>query len=207
MLALRLLKPKEIALLPLPSTLLLGLTASLFLGCKPSMPDRQVSPGSPQAIPLAVPHKLPDETHEESQSQSAPMPSSRKALVIEVLGFDSQQGRARLALYRSPEGFNQPEKAWAKETLEIPNQGPLVWTLEIDEEALHDPQVRWAVSAHHDKNSNDKLDKSALGIPTEPYGFSNNPKRGFGPPKFDEVSFSIDSNDPKSTPRIEIKIH
>ncbi|MFM8401595.1 MAG: DUF2141 domain-containing protein, partial [Pirellula sp.] len=84
--------------------------------------------------------------------------------------------------------------------------GPLVWTVKLDAGALKEPQVRWAVSAHHDKNSNDKLDKSPLGIPTEPYGFSNNPKRGFGPPKFDDVSFSIDSSDSASNHRIEIKI-
>jgi uncharacterized protein (DUF2141 family) len=71
---------------------------------------------------------------------------------------------------------------------------------------MQGPQTRWAVSAHHDENGNDKLDKNAFGIPTEPYGFSNNPKRGFGPPKFDEVSFSVDGDESKTTKRIEIKI-
>lgn len=190
----RLLKPRQITRLPLIATLVVGLQLPLFLGCKPS-----VSAKEPRQV-------IAENSSEKPVVQTPPTPTDHKELVIEVLGLDSQEGRARLALYRNAEGFNQPDKAWTKETLEIPVQGPLVWTVKLDAGALKEPQVRWAVSAHHDKNSNDKLDKSPLGIPTEPYGFSNNPKRGFGPPKFDNVSFSIDSSDSASNHRIEIKI-
>ncbi|MFN6137864.1 MAG: DUF2141 domain-containing protein [Planctomycetota bacterium] len=188
------LKPQKIACLPLLATLVIGLQLPLPLGCKPSLSVKESLP-----VPLK-------NSSEEPVVQTPPTPNGHKELVIEVLGLDSQEGRARLALYRNAEGFNQPDEAWTKETLEIPIQGPLVWTVKLDSDALKEPQVRWAVSAHHDKNSNDKLDKSPLGIPTEPYGFSNNPKRGFGPPKFNDVSFSIDSIDSASNHRIEIKI-
>jgi len=187
----RLLKPEKINRLALLATLVIGLQVPLLMGCKPSLSAKE---------PLPVP---PENSPEKPVVQTPPALTGHKELVIEVLGFDSHEGRARIALYRNAEGFNQPDKAWTKETLEIPIQGPLIWTVKLDTDALKEPQLRWAVSAHHDKNSNDKLDKSPLGIPTEPYGFSNNPKRGFGPPKFNDVSFSIDS---ASNHRIEIKI-
>jgi uncharacterized protein (DUF2141 family) len=134
-------------------------------------------------------------------------------LIVEVHGLKSQSGRCRLALYQNAKGFNQPKSAWAKQTLELPEQGPVIWRVELedapDSQTLLDSPTRWAVSAHHDQNNNDQLDKNAFGIPIEPYGFSNNPKRGFGPPKFDEACFSIASiasDEPQEALRIEIRV-
>jgi uncharacterized protein (DUF2141 family) len=50
---------------------------------------------------------------------------------------------------------------------------------------------RYALSLIHDENGNEKLD-TALGIPREGFGFSRNPAIGFGPPRFNEVLFSIE---------------
>jgi len=36
-----------------------------------------------------------------------------------------------------------------------------------------------------------KLDTNFLGIPKEPYGFSNNPSTLFGPPSFKKASFVL----------------
>lgn len=55
------------------------------------------------------------------------------------------------------------------------------------------PKGDYAVSVFHDVNSNDTFDSNLLGIPKEPYGFSNNPSTIFGPPKFEKASFSLDS--------------
>ncbi|MGB1169890.1 MAG: DUF2141 domain-containing protein [Flavobacteriaceae bacterium] len=52
----------------------------------------------------------------------------------------------------------------------------------------------YAFSLFHDLNNNKKLDTNFLGIPKEPYGFSNNKKGRFGPPKFNEASLEINKN-------------
>jgi uncharacterized protein (DUF2141 family) len=44
----------------------------------------------------------------------------------------------------------------------------------------------------HDQNNNLKLDTNFLGLPKEPYGFSNNPKV-VGKPSFDAVKFKLDT--------------
>jgi hypothetical protein len=40
---------------------------------------------------------------------------------------------------------------------------------------------RYAAIAFHDENGNGKPDKNFLGVPTEPYGFSNNVQGFLGP--------------------------
>ena len=54
------------------------------------------------------------------------------------------------------------------------------------------PQGEWAVAITQDMNNNDKIDKNFLGIPTEPYAFSNNVHPTVAAPGFDECKFMVD---------------
>jgi uncharacterized protein (DUF2141 family) len=49
----------------------------------------------------------------------------------------------------------------------------------------------WAVAVSQDLNNNDKLDKNFLGIPTEPFAFSNNVKPRLAAPRFEECKFTV----------------
>lgn len=49
----------------------------------------------------------------------------------------------------------------------------------------------YAISIFHDENDNGKLDTNFIGIPTEPYGFSNNAKGMFGPPDFKDCQVEV----------------
>ena len=51
------------------------------------------------------------------------------------------------------------------------------------------PAGRLALNVTHDLNGNGRLDMNAMGIPTEPYGFSNNASGNFGPPQFQQAVF------------------
>jgi 4,4'-diapolycopenoate synthase len=55
------------------------------------------------------------------------------------------------------------------------------------------PVGRHAIAFYLDLNGNHRLDQGLLGIPKEPVGVSNNPKRLMGTPRFDECSFIHDS--------------
>lgn len=52
---------------------------------------------------------------------------------------------------------------------------------------------RYSVALYHDENGNKKFDRDFLGIPTEGYGFSQNPGFRFGKPELEETLFTIDS--------------
>ena len=53
------------------------------------------------------------------------------------------------------------------------------------------PAGTYAVSAIHDRDVNGKLTTNLLGMPTEPYGFTGRGSGSFGPPAFEDVSFSL----------------
>lgn len=103
-------------------------------------------------------------------------------LTVVVDGIHADRGNVRAALFTQAAGFPsspaqaqvQPAKPW---------QAVFVFKgLEPGE---------YAVSAFHDLNANDKLDRNFVGKPKEPYGFSNNARGMFGPPEFDEARFRL----------------
>jgi len=53
------------------------------------------------------------------------------------------------------------------------------------------PFGQYAVAVYHDLNNNGKMDKNTLGIPTEPYGFSNNVQVKWRHPKFTDAVFVL----------------
>ena len=53
------------------------------------------------------------------------------------------------------------------------------------------PNGEWAVAITQDTNNNDKLDKNFLGIPTEPYAFSNNIRPTVSAPDFNQCKFLV----------------
>lgn len=59
------------------------------------------------------------------------------------------------------------------------------------------PPGRYAVNAFHDENDNGDLDTNLVGIPSEGYGFANDPDSSFGPPDFDAAA--IDVGDGRAT--------
>jgi uncharacterized protein (DUF2141 family) len=54
---------------------------------------------------------------------------------------------------------------------------------------------RYALILFHDENGNGRLDKNFWGVPTEPYGFSNNAQGFLGPPRFDDAAMTLDGSD------------
>ncbi|MCE3018753.1 MAG: DUF2141 domain-containing protein [Pirellula sp.] len=107
---------------------------------------------------------------------------------ISVRGFASTSGSCRIAVYSNSASFNQPDKAALRIILPIGGES-VIWE-PSDEEMVKLPEAV-AIAAFQDVNENEKLDKNSLGIPTERYGFSNNPKRGFGPPSFQQAKFTL----------------
>jgi uncharacterized protein (DUF2141 family) len=61
----------------------------------------------------------------------------------------------------------------------------------------------YALALYHDENSSQRIDRSGLGLPTEGFGFSNNPATLAGLPTFRSVRLNI----PKSglTTRVQMK--
>lgn len=56
------------------------------------------------------------------------------------------------------------------------------------------PEGTFALAVFQDINANEKLDKNFFGIPSEPYGFSNNAMGSFGPPSWEAAAFTVDGS-------------
>jgi len=63
--------------------------------------------------------------------------------------------------------------------------GACVWSVEV-------PRGAYALKVYHDVNGNGRLDTGRMGIPKEPYGFSNGARGRFGPPSFGAARFELD---------------
>jgi uncharacterized protein (DUF2141 family) len=60
---------------------------------------------------------------------------------------------------------------------------------------LHAPPGTYAIQTFQDVNSNDKMDTTWVGLPLEPFGFSQDAKPFLSKPSFDEVKFILAAGD------------
>ena len=49
----------------------------------------------------------------------------------------------------------------------------------------------YAIKAHHDVDGDGVMATNVMGIPTEPFGFSNDAPARFGPPAFEAAAFTV----------------
>ena len=168
---------------------------ALTVGCEsnqsatPNALANHAIPESTSTLPA------PKSNEETEQSRGETKLEPKQILVrVTVSGFKQSEGACRIAVYMSPNHFNDPEFAIVRDSVEIQDgTASLAVTVDIPQvnaQADGEP-IRLAVSAYHDQNGNSQLDKNSFGIPTELYGFSKNPKRGFGPPKFNDVAVDM----------------
>jgi uncharacterized protein (DUF2141 family) len=57
------------------------------------------------------------------------------------------------------------------------------------------PPGRYALMVFHDLNTDAVLNTSLVGMPKEPYGFSNDARGLFGPPRWSAASFQLNEGD------------
>src|SRR3954465_4244362 len=115
------------------------------------------------------------------------LPVKATELRITVEGIRSPHGTILIGLYDSLETFARAIELSDKDGfLNDPNRFAAV-ALRANT-ALKSAVVltnldpgKYAIILFHDENGNGKLDKNALGVPTEPYGFSNNVQGFLGP--------------------------
>lgn len=124
-------------------------------------------------------------------------------LVIVALGFSSAHAdtlRIRVSNLRSGKGFlavsvfaetqqqSYPEAAEkASKTYYLKLDGKT----EVDLKAADLTAGKYAVVVMHDEDGDKKMKTSFLGIPSEGFGFSNNPKIFFGAPAFKKAEVNL----------------
>jgi uncharacterized protein (DUF2141 family) len=103
-------------------------------------------------------------------------------LRVDVAGLANARGTVMVAVFDSAGHFlKQPLR-----TAAVAAQAGKVQLL-ISDLAPGD----YAVSLFQDENGNGKLDKNLVGMPIEPYGFSNDAPSNDGPPGFEQARVHV----------------
>jgi uncharacterized protein (DUF2141 family) len=102
-------------------------------------------------------------------------------LTLRLTGFSSNQGKAMIML------LDKNEKPIQKHIVEIHNK-------EAHFQFKNLAIGHYAIKAFHDLNENGKLETNLLGMPTEPWGVSNNLRATFGPPNFKKMLVEVNKD-------------
>ena len=113
-----------------------------------------------------------------ASAQSQP----ESTVTISVTNVTTHEGFIMAAIY-DESGWGEASVANLREparsdvvtiTLAVPNPG------------------KYGIRLFHDVDGNGELNANIMGIPTEPFGFSNDAPLRFGPPSFEAAAFYID---------------
>jgi uncharacterized protein (DUF2141 family) len=103
-------------------------------------------------------------------------------LTVAVSGLKNNMGILKVGLYNSEGTFLK--SIYKSISSEIKENGTKVTFEGI-------AKGEYAISAYQDENSNGKMDKNIMGIPSEDFACSNNAKGFMGPPKYQDAKFNI----------------
>ena len=106
-------------------------------------------------------------------------------LAIDVKGISSDKGSVLVAIYDKAD-------MWMKKPVGVARMPANKNGVTVLIKDLADGE--YAASLFHDENGNGKLDSNAIGMPIEPFGFSNDASGKFGPPPFEKAKFKLDAN-------------
>ena len=107
-------------------------------------------------------------------------------LSIEVRGVRSADGRVYVAVHGPESKDTFPSGDDIVSGLREPAR---IGTLHF---VVNDLSAgRYAVNAFHDENDNGEFDTNLVGIPSEGYGFANDPSTTFGPADFEEAAVTV----------------
>lgn len=105
------------------------------------------------------------------------------ALIVNLSNVDTPSGRIRVGLYNRGNFLTSTYITARSVGVNAKGNATVIFN-----ELLYG---EYAIAVYHDINDNRSLDKNGLGIPQEPYAFSNNFKVYMRPPNYDEVKINF----------------
>ncbi|MBY0366055.1 MAG: DUF2141 domain-containing protein [Roseateles sp.] len=113
-----------------------------------------------------------------------PLCSAAADLTLQVQGLDPsrlQGATLMVAVYTDPASWLKQPQVGRRFSLDAAADGQVTVVLKDL------PEGPLALSVFQDANGNGRLDMNAMGMPVEPFGFSNDAVGNFGPPRFEQA--------------------
>jgi uncharacterized protein (DUF2141 family) len=108
-------------------------------------------------------------------------------LVVEISGVQSAEGVVFAGLYENAAQMKSDQRFKAQQ-VEAAKRTP---DGKVHVTFSNLPSASYVVAVFHDSDNNGKLTTNFMGMPTEPYAFSNNAVGSFGPPGFEAAALEI----------------
>lgn len=118
-------------------------------------------------------------------------------LTVAVDGLKNQKGQVCLTVFSSSRGFpSSSDRAVAVQCVKLAGNRPIVTFQNFKAGS-------YAIAVIHDINNDKILNTNRIGIPTEGFGFSRNPRILTGPPKFGDSSVLVAGADTEIEVRLQ----
>ncbi|BAZ06834.1 DUF2141 domain-containing protein [Calothrix sp. NIES-3974] len=122
---------------------------------------------------------------ERSSLPSSNCIDTTSTLTVEIDNLRNYLGKVYVSLFADGKGFPHNAKNAVQVKIVEITDIPLI--IKFDRLQPGD----YAIALIHDENGDGKLNCNILGIPTEGFGFSQNPPLRIGSPKFQETMFPV----------------
>jgi uncharacterized protein (DUF2141 family) len=120
----------------------------------------------------------------------------RATLTIKVTDLRNHKGDLIFGVFKAADGFPNVKANAVDWQVKAADADSVTFTVDL-------PPGKYSASVLHDENRNGKLDRNALGVPTEGYGVTNNPKPALRAATFEEARFNLPAEGAKLTISIE----
>lgn len=108
-------------------------------------------------------------------------------LTIKIENIESVEGDIRIGVFNTSEKFLKQGLTFKKYKIAVNKTTETIIINDL-------PKGEYAFMMYHDKNADGVLNRNFLGIPKEPFAFSNNVKPKLAKPTFEACQFSLDKN-------------
>ena len=111
-------------------------------------------------------------------------PAAADSITVVIENIEQDQGKIMLQFLSGETEFEGKRDATGNFAVKALSGAMRISTSNL-------PAGDYAIRVLHDVNDNDELDTNYIGLPIEPYAFSNNATGNFGPPSWDAVMFTL----------------
>ena len=118
-------------------------------------------------------------------------PEGHGRVEVTMTEFKNDEGTARLAFFLDARVWPDGDSSIFATAVVPISDGQAIAVFEDV------PAGPFAVSVFHDEDGDGELNSAALGIPSEPYGFSGDARDMFGPPSFKEAQIELAAGESK----------
>ena len=105
-------------------------------------------------------------------------------LTIKISNIEKIRGEIKIGVFNADKNFLKESGTIKNYSIKVDKNTASITITDL-------PKGEYAITMYHDENSDNECNRNFMGIPKEAYGFSNNFKPKFGPPKYKDCKFML----------------